>query len=104
MSKEKSGIKPFISLILSTKIPKTTLILGLVGTIISTLISLAIPALTGQIVDGFSLELLSTGIIVAIVAAFLLQTVMDGVSVYLLGTVGQKIVARLREILWSKII
>lgn len=101
--KEKSGLKPFISLIVSTKIPKTALIFGLIGTIISTIVSLAIPALTGKIVDGFSFELLSTGMFVAIIVAFLLQTVMDGVSVYLLGAVGQKMVARLRERLWSKI-
>lgn len=104
MSKRKNGFKPFLSLILSSNIPKTTLFLGLIGTVISTLISLAIPVLTGRIVDGFSFEMISSWVIVAIVAAFLLQTVTDGVSTYLLGAVGQKVVARLREKLWSKII
>ena len=103
MSKHK-GLKPFISLILSMNIPKLALTFGLIGTIISTLASLAIPILAGEIVDGFSIETLSVGVIIAIVIAFLFQAVMDGFSTYLLGAVGQKVIARLRETLWKKIV
>ncbi len=103
MSKQK-GLKPFISLILSMNIPKLALTFGLIGTIISTLASLAIPILAGEIVDGFSIETLSVGVIIAIVIAFLFQAVMDGFSTYLLGAVGQKVIARLRETLWKKIV
>lgn len=101
---QQKGLKPFISLILSMNIPKLALTFGLIGTIISTLASLAIPILAGEIVDGFSIETLSVGVIIAIVIAFLFQAVMDGFSTYLLGAVGQKVIARLRETLWRKIV
>lgn len=104
MKNNNQGLKPFLSLIKSTNIPKVALTVGLIGSIITTLIGLAIPLLTGQLVDGFSLESLSTGIIIAIAAVFILQAVTDGVSFYLLAFVGQRVVARLRESMWSKLI
>ncbi|HAM79262.1 ABC transporter ATP-binding protein [Ornithinibacillus bavariensis] len=104
MKNNNQGLRPFLSLIKSTNIPKVALTFGLIGSIITTLIGLAIPHLTGQLVDGFSLESLSTGIIIAIAAVFILQAVTDGVSFYLLAFVGQRVVARLRESMWSKLI
>ncbi|MGN8648113.1 ABC transporter ATP-binding protein [Gracilibacillus sp. HCP3S3_G5_1] len=102
--KNNQGLKPFLLLIQSTNIPKLALTFGLIGSIITTLIGLTIPILTGELVDGFSFESLSTGIIIAIAAVFILQAVTDGVSTYLLAYVGQKIVARLRESMWGKLI
>lgn len=102
--KKQNGLKPFLSLIKSTNIPKLALTIGLIGSVITTLIGLTIPILTGQLVDGFSLESLSVGIIIAIVVVFILQAVVDGVSTYLLAAVGQKIVAKLRELMWKKLI
>ncbi|QGH36758.1 ATP-binding cassette domain-containing protein [Gracilibacillus salitolerans] len=102
--KNNQGLKSFLLLIQSTNIPKLALTLGLIGSVITTLIGLTIPILTGELVDGFSLESLSTGIIIAIVAVFILQAVTDGVSTYLLSYVGQRIVARLRESMWKKLI
>lgn len=101
---QKQGLKPFISLVLSTNIPKITLIFGLIGSIITMLVGLAIPLLTKELVDGFSVEALSTALIIIIFVVFILQAVVDGVSTYLLAAVGQKIVARLREIMWFKLI
>ncbi|MBY7142111.1 ABC transporter ATP-binding protein [Virgibacillus sp. NKC19-3] len=98
------GLKSFISLLLSTNIPKLALTLGLIGSVITTLVGLTIPLLTREIVDGFSLESISATIIIAIGAAFILQAVIDGFSTYLLASVGQKIVARLREMMWLKLI
>lgn len=101
---EKTKIKPFISLILSTKIPKWALFFGLLGSIFTMLVGLSIPLLTRELVDGFSVEALSTTIIIVIFVVFILQAVLDGVSTYLLAAVGQKIVARLREMMWFKIL
>ncbi|WP_373894899.1 ABC transporter ATP-binding protein [Virgibacillus natechei] len=98
------GLKPFISLLLSTNIPKLALTLGLIGSVITTLVGLTIPLLTREIVDGFSVESISATITIAIGAAFILQAVIDGFSTYLLASVGQKIVARLREFMWLKLI
>ncbi|GIO28319.1 ABC transporter ATP-binding protein [Ornithinibacillus bavariensis] len=104
MKNNNQGLRPFLSLIKSTNIPKVALTFGLIGSVITTLIGLAIPLLTGQLVDGFSLESLSAGMIIAIAAVFILQAVTDGVSFYLLAFVGQRVVARLRESMWSKLI
>ncbi|WP_304956811.1 ABC transporter ATP-binding protein [Virgibacillus salidurans] len=98
------GLKAFISLLLSTNIPKLALTLGLIGSVITTLVGLTIPLLTREIVDGFSVESISATIIIAIGAAFILQAVIDGFSTYLLASVGQQIVARLREFMWLKLI
>ncbi|WP_047980481.1 ABC transporter ATP-binding protein [Ornithinibacillus contaminans] len=102
--KENKSIKPFLNLILSTNIPKLALTFGLIGSIITTLIGLTIPLLTRELVDGFSIESLSVGLIILIVVVFILQAVIDGVSTYLLAAVGQKIVAKLREKMWFKLI
>ncbi len=103
MNSQKGGLKPFISLI-ATNIPKAMLIIGLIGSTITTLVGLSIPLLTRELVDGFSTESISISIIIAIGVVFILQGVIDGVSTYLLAAVGQRIVASLREKMWVKLI
>ena len=104
MTKKKSGMKPFFSLILSTGIPKLALAIGLTAGVLTTLAGLVVPLLTKNLVDGFSVSSLSVPIIIAIGVAFILQAVIDGVSIYSLSYVGQKVVARLRDRMWKKLI
>ncbi|HSI66086.1 MAG TPA: ABC transporter ATP-binding protein [Planococcus sp. (in: firmicutes)] len=102
--KKKDGLKPFISLILSLEIPKWALIFGLMASLVTTLVGLVVPLLTMNLVDGFSVEALSVPLMLAIGAAFILQAIINGVSIYLLSKVGQKIVAGLRERMWTRLI
>lgn len=104
MEKKQDGLKPFINLILSTKIPKAALIIGLTASIITTLAGLVIPLLTKNLVDGFSVSSLSASLITAIAIAFIVQAIISGVSLYLLTAVGQKIVASLRDRMWLKLV
>ncbi|WP_449536522.1 ABC transporter ATP-binding protein [Ferdinandcohnia sp. Marseille-Q9671] len=104
MKKQNDGLKPFIRLILSTNIPKVALTIGLLGSIITTLVGLSIPLLTRELVDGFSGLSINVTLIVIIGVVFILQGVIDGVSTYMLAAVGQRIVARLREKMWEKLI
>lgn len=104
MKQNKDGLKPFISLILSAKVPKTALIIGLSASLITTLAGLLVPVLTKNLVDGFSVASLSVPLMFGIGAAFIFQAIISGVSIYLLSFVGQKIVARLREKMWVKLI
>jgi ATP-binding cassette subfamily B protein AbcA/BmrA len=104
MKNQTSGLKPFITLIMSAEIPKMALMIGLIGSIITTLVGLSIPLLTRELVDGFSGASISIPLIIAIAVVFILQGVIDGVSTYLLAAVGQRIVAHLREQMWVKII
>jgi len=99
-----NNLKPFLSLILSTKIPKLALIMGLTASIITTLAGLIVPLLTKNLVDGFSVSSLSTPLIIGIGTAFIIQAIISGVSIYLLSFVGQKMVARLRDRMWLKLI
>ncbi|WP_163144884.1 ABC transporter ATP-binding protein [Bacillus sp. 22-7] len=104
MKQKQATLKPFISLILSTKIPKTALIIGLTASILTTLTGLVVPLLTKNLVDGFSVESLSVPLIIGIGTAFILQAIISGISIYLLSYVGQKVVARLRDRMWMKLI
>jgi len=104
MDNQQAGLKPFFSLILSTKLPKLALSFGLLTSVITTLFGLAIPLLTRDLVDGFSVSSISVSLMFLIGGVFILQAVIDGVSTYLLAAVGQKIVARLREMMWLKLL
>ncbi|WP_203247546.1 ABC transporter ATP-binding protein [Sporosarcina beigongshangi] len=104
MDKKQVSLKPFFSLILSTGIPKLALAVGLTAGVLTTLAGLVVPLLTKNLVDGFSVASLSVPIMIAIGVAFILQAVIDGVSIYLLSYVGQKVVASLREKMWTKLI
>ncbi|MFD1065061.1 ABC transporter ATP-binding protein [Oceanobacillus locisalsi] len=104
METSKQSSSNFIKLLLSTRIPKLVLILGLIGSILTTLVGLTIPLLTRELVDGFSLADLDWRFIVIIVGVFIVHALIDGLSAYALAYVGQKVVARLREILWKKLI
>jgi ATP-binding cassette, subfamily B, bacterial AbcA/BmrA len=104
MEKQEFNLKPFLSLILSTSIPKVALIIGLVASILTTLAGLVVPLLTKNLVDGFSMEALSVPLMIGIGVAFILQAVISGISIYLLSLVGQKIVASLRDRMWVKLI
>lgn len=101
---KKVGLKPFVSLILSLKLPKAALIFGLLASLVTTLVGLVVPLLTRNLVDGFSVESLSVPLIIGIVAAFILQAIINGVSIYLLSKVGQRIVAGLRDKMWIHLI
>ncbi|WP_396954220.1 ABC transporter ATP-binding protein [Neobacillus niacini] len=104
VNKNQEGLKPFISLILSTKIPKLALGIGLTASLITTFAGLLVPVLTKNLVDGFSVSALSVPLMIGIGAAFIFQAIISGVSIYLLSFVGQKIVVRLRERMWMKMI
>ena len=101
---QDAGLKPFISLLLSLKIPKLALTIGLLTSLITTLVGLVVPLLTKNLVDGFSFDSLSVPLIFGIAVAFIVQAVINGVSIYLLSMVGQRVVAGLRERMWAQLI
>jgi ATP-binding cassette, subfamily B, bacterial AbcA/BmrA len=104
MQHQQNGLRPFFTLILSTKIPKLALAVGLTASVLTTIAGLLVPVLTKNLVDGFSVALLSVPLMFGIGAAFITQAVINGISIYLLSYTGQKIVARLRERMWMKLI
>ncbi|PYZ91976.1 multidrug ABC transporter permease [Salipaludibacillus keqinensis] len=104
MNDENRSIKPFVSLIWKAKVPKWPLIAGLIASLLTTLTGLAVPLLTRDLVDGFSVDMLSFTLMAFIGIAFIIQALVSGLSIYLLSFVGQKIVAGLRKLMWIKLI
>ncbi|KXJ37621.1 multidrug ABC transporter permease [Bacillus spizizenii] len=86
-----------------TSPPKTPLVIGILLSLINTACSLIIPLLIKEQIEvltsGFSASLLTI-----IIILFLLELTSMSISLYLLAFVGQKIVARLREKIWGKLL
>lgn len=100
----KNDFKQFFKLILSTNISKPLLSFALFGSILTTFTQLLIPLATGQFIDGIELDFFTPTMIAMILGVFILQVVFNGLSTYLLGKIGQRVVARLREFMWNKVI
>ncbi|MDA1478055.1 ABC transporter ATP-binding protein [Bacillus changyiensis] len=104
MKTEKSSQQSFLSFILTTNIPKLALVIGLCTSLVTTLVGLAIPLLTRQMVDGFSTNSITLALVGVIALVFITQAVCSGISTYLLSYCGQKAVASLREQMWFKLL
>jgi len=98
------NLSSFIELLRSTNLPLWMLVVGIMGSLLTTATNLAIPLLAGNFIDGVSLEFLNAGIITVIIGVIILRVVFDGVSSYLLSKAGQHVVASLREQMWFKMI
>lgn len=99
---EKATLKKFIALIKSTNVKKSLFFTGIFLTLIGTIGSLIVPLLTQIFIDGFNTDLITTPLVILIIAIFLLSAVIDGVAYYMLAKIGQTVVQRLREIVWDK--
>ncbi|EPY09030.1 multidrug ABC transporter, ATP-binding protein [Paenibacillus alvei TS-15] len=96
--------RQFLRVINETKPSKLMLFIALLMSIGSTAVSLVIPMFTKGMVDNFSMSKLDTMQIVALAAAFIMQTVASGLSIYMLNLIGQRVVAGLRDRLWRKLL
>ncbi|WMW43884.1 multidrug resistance ABC transporter ATP-binding protein/permease BmrA [Bacillus subtilis] len=102
--KSKSKLKPFFALVRQTNPSYGKLAFALVLSIVTTLVSLLIPLLTKQLVDGFSMSNLSGMQIGLIALVFFVQAGLSAYATYALNYNGQKIISGLRDLLWKKLI
>lgn len=102
--KKGSNWRPFLKLIAATKPSKWMLVTAILLSVISTLVGLVVPLFTKNVVDSFTITSISTSQIVMLAAAFILQAVASGFSIYLLSRIGQTVVAQLRDRLWKKLL
>lgn len=95
--------KGLIYLIKQTKPSKAIIAFSIIIALIGAIASLILPLLTRDIIDGtlanFSWQ--QAGFILFV---FIIQATMNGLTFYMLSYLGEKIVMRLRELLWNKII
>lgn len=94
--------RDFLHLIKETKPSKWMMAIALLLSVATTVVGLIIPLVTKNLVDHFSVEMIETSTVMLLLAAFIVQAVSSGVSIYLLNHVGQQVVASLRERLWKK--
>ena len=102
--KSKSKLKPFFALVRRTNPSYGKLAFALALSVVTTLVSLLIPLLTKQLVDGFSMSNLSGMQIGLIALVFFVQAGLSAYATYALNYNGQKIISGLRDLLWKKII
>ncbi|MED2966834.1 multidrug resistance ABC transporter ATP-binding protein/permease BmrA [Bacillus subtilis] len=102
--KSKSKLKPFFALVRQTNPSYGKLAFALALSVVTTLVSLLIPLLTKQLVDGFSMSNLSGTQIGLIALVFFVQAGLSAYATYALNYNGQKIISGLRELLWKKLI
>ncbi|MCG8398398.1 ABC transporter ATP-binding protein/permease [Bacillus atrophaeus] len=101
---QKGKFSAFFTLVKKTKPSYGKLAFALTLSIVTTLVSLLIPLLTKQLVDGFSMSSLSGEQIGLIVLVFVIQAGLSAYATYALNYSGQKIISGLRDLLWKKLI
>jgi len=102
--KNEKGWRQFIRLVQHTKPSKLLLGIALLLSVGTTLVGLFVPLFTKNLINDFSLSSLSTGRIILLVSALIIQAVASGISIYLLNHIGQSVVAGIRDRLWKKLL
>ncbi|MEH7748393.1 ABC transporter ATP-binding protein [Neobacillus drentensis] len=102
--KDEKGWRQFIRLVQQTKPSRLLLGVALLLSVGTTLVGLFVPLFTKNLINDFSLSSLSTGRIILLVSALIIQAVVSGISIYLLNHIGQSVVAGIRDRLWKKLL
>ncbi|OAK08755.1 antibiotic ABC transporter ATP-binding protein [Bacillus wiedmannii] len=95
---------PIIFLLKKISIPWKLFFVSLVITSIGSVTGLFIPLFTGKIVDNFSTNEISPMFLIICIAAFLSNAFLNGIGMYLMSKIGEKIIFFIREMLWNHII
>ncbi|WP_096200651.1 ABC transporter ATP-binding protein [Bacillus sp. FJAT-45350] len=100
----KGDWKEFWWLIKQTNPPYRLLIIAFILSLIQTAAGLLIPWFTKDLIDVLTTDSLSFQLIGILITVFIVQIITLGFSIYLLGLIGQRIVANLRKLLWEKVL
>ncbi|TYP76775.1 ABC transporter ATP-binding protein [Paenibacillus methanolicus] len=98
----KTKLSHFAALLFSAGIPKLTLGIAILLSLISAMAGLVVPLVTGSMIDQFRLASINAAMVLKLVFFFILQAISSGVSYLLLAYVGSRIVSHLRKKLWKK--
>ncbi len=102
--KKEKGWRQFVRLVQHTKPSKWFMGIALLLSVSTTLVGLMVPLFTKNLINDFTISSLSTGRIILLVSALLIQAVASGISIYLLNHIGQSVVAGIRDRLWKKLL
>ncbi|WP_200883313.1 ABC transporter ATP-binding protein [Planococcus sp. CAU13] len=98
----KSTLHYLYKLLTATGMPKKILSGAALLSVVSSLIGLIWPVMTGIFIDRFSTIGISGWLIALLISVFVLEAVTSGVSYYMLAYAGNRTVTMLRKRLWSK--
>ncbi len=101
-SLSRMNIRPLLKFIQGANLPKKIIVLVLVFSIMEAVAGLLVPWFTKGTVDMLTVGDLRASVFILLVGAFVLQAVTGGISTYLLGFLGEKVVSSLRKRLWGK--
>lgn len=100
----KTDWQKFIDLIKKTEPPIKFLAIAFFLSLLQTGAGLLIPWLTKDFIDEITMGALDYNLIAILGAAFIVQVVASGFSIYLLEFTGHRIVANLRKHIWAKML
>lgn len=92
------------ALLKRSKFPKTLIFIVLALGITDTIIGLAIPLLTMNLINDFSMEGFAWGTLTIVVTALILQAIFSGFTYFFMRKLGERVVANLRKLLWQHVL
>ncbi|UXU57071.1 ABC transporter ATP-binding protein/permease [Staphylococcus agnetis] len=95
---------PLLFLLKKVQWPKGLMLIGILLTIISSILSLIIPVISRDIIDNFNFNMLNLFNIIIFASIFLLSSIFEGISLYLLSKIGEETIYSIREKLWEHLI
>ncbi|HDM0816758.1 ABC transporter ATP-binding protein [Staphylococcus warneri] len=95
---------PVLHLANKIEFPKLLITLAVLLSVIGSIFQLIVPLFTQNIVDNFSDVIKSKQFIVLFVFIFLLSSILNGLSIYLLTKLGEKIIYSLTNKVWNHIL
>lgn len=98
------SVKQFIDILNRYRPSKWLLSIAFILSIIQTGLSLVVPLISKELIDILVVNEFNMLIILGLILVFILQVSLSGISLYMMMYIGEKIIVRLREDLWSRIV
>ncbi|MGH1299803.1 ABC transporter ATP-binding protein [Bacillus pretiosus] len=98
------SVKQFIDILNRYRPSKWLLSIAFILSIIQTGLSLVVPLISKELIDVLVVNEFNVLIILGLILVFILQVSLSGISLYMMMYIGEKIIVRLREDLWSRIV
>lgn len=95
---------PVLHLVNEIEIPKWLLFFSVLLSVIGSIFQLIVPLFTQNIVDNFSEVIKNKYYIIVFVFIFLLSSILNGLSIYLLTKLGENIIYSLTNKVWNHIL
>ncbi|MEC2057728.1 ABC transporter ATP-binding protein [Peribacillus psychrosaccharolyticus] len=100
----KANWRSFFVLLKSEKLPIGMIVFVIGLSLLETGAALIVPLFTKGLVDQMSGSGIETGVIILLLAAFIIQTAAGGFSFYFLMYIGENLVAGIRRKLWDHVL